>query len=507
MFVLAARRAANTGRNVMVVTSSDPSDDALAEHARRNHLVGFRGSLEDVLGRFVQALASHDGATVVCRLTADNVFPDGQLLDVMERDFLARGLDYLTSTGSTSGLPYGVSAEFTYLRHLRAACVESTDSYDRQHVMPAVARRFGRTVFEGYAHVRRGQDRCTVDCLDDYLRVLRVFNGVEDAVRAPALGLVERLGALADAPLVDRPVRELILAGARCGVDLATSSASSEETVRERGALIKTAIMNGVSYLDTARVYSDDEEAIGRVFAQGWTGRAGVITKLAPLPQDIGCADQVSAAAFVEASIFQSCAALRVSQIDVLLLDRAEHLAAWGGAAWRRLLSLRDSGVIGALGVCVRTPAELMGTIANPDIRWVQLPFSILDGRWSATVPLLKRVRAQRPLTVHVRGALLKGLLPSIEAALGGANSGDAQHATNWLQESVRRYARSSIVDLCLAYVRAQPWVDGIVLGINNMAQLREVLEAFSSAPLEADLVRRIDRDRPVVPESVLDPG
>lgn len=508
MFVLAARRAVNTGRNLVVVTSADSSDDALAEHARRNQLACFRGSLDDVLGRFVQALASHDDATIVCRLTADNVFPDGQLLDEMEKDFLARHLDYLTSTGSTSGLPYGMSAEFTYLGHLRAACAESTDPYDRQHVMPAVARRFGRTVFEGYAHARRAHDRCTVDCLDDYLRVVRVFSGVQDPVREPGLTLVGRLAALADAPIVNRPVRELILGGAQLSMDYGIANSSGKAGVREREALIKTAIMNGVSYLDTARAYGDSEETIGRVFAQGWTGRAGVITKLALLEHGLSGADQGSAAALVDASVFQSCAALRTSQLDALLLDRAPLLAAWGGAVWRRLLSLRDSGIIGSLGVSVQTPAELTAALANPDVRWVQLPLNILDSRWSGVVPLLEKARAQRPLTVHVRSALLQGLLPSADVALWRrANLADSQPVMDWLRQTAREYARSNIVDLCLAYVRAQPWVDGIVLGVDNVAQLRENLGYFCSPPLDADVLRRIELSRPVLPETVLDTG
>jgi len=503
MFVLAARRAANTGRELVVVTSADSSDDALAGCARRNQLTCFRGSLDDVLERFVQALVGHDDATIVCRVTADNVFPDGQLLDEMERDFLARRLDYLTSSDSTSGLPYGMSAEFTYLRHLRTACVESSDPYDRQHVMPAVARRFGRRVFQGYAHAGRAQDRCTVDCLDDYLRVVRVFSGVEDPVRVPALDLVGRLAALEDAPIVNRPVRELILGGAQLGMRSGAADFSRAPLIREREALIKTAIMNGASYIDTARAYGDCEEAVGRVFAQGWIGRAGVVTTLALVGEDL---DQGSVAALVDASVFQSCVALRTSQLDALLLQRAQHLAAWGGAAWRRLLSLRDSGLIGLLGVCVQTPAQLADALANPDVRWLQLPFNILDHRWSSIVPLLESARAQRPLTVHVHSALLGGLLPTSDAALWHrANFTDSQQVVDWLRRTAREYARANIVDLCLAYVRAQPWVDGIVLGVDNVAQLRENLLYFCSPPLEPDVLRRIALDRPVLPDSVLD--
>lgn len=142
--VLAAKRAANTGRQVIVATSTEWSDDGLAALLKGQGLGCFRGSLDDVLGRVVSALAEYDDQTIVFRLTADNIFPDGNLLDVMEADFLARGLDYLCSNGEPSGLPYGMSAEVTRLAHLREASLEASVDFDREHVTPYVIRKFGR---------------------------------------------------------------------------------------------------------------------------------------------------------------------------------------------------------------------------------------------------------------------------------------------------------------------------------------------------------------------------
>ena len=79
--VLAAKRAANTGRNVIIATSLESSDDGLAALIQSNGLRCFRGSLKNTLDRFVSALSVYDDQDIVFRLTADNVFPDGALLD------------------------------------------------------------------------------------------------------------------------------------------------------------------------------------------------------------------------------------------------------------------------------------------------------------------------------------------------------------------------------------------------------------------------------------------
>ena len=87
LVVLVAKRAANTGREVIVVISNENTDDYLAEVIANAGIRLFRGSLENVLSRFVDALESYDSDTVVVRLTADNVLPDGYLIDEVEKQF------------------------------------------------------------------------------------------------------------------------------------------------------------------------------------------------------------------------------------------------------------------------------------------------------------------------------------------------------------------------------------------------------------------------------------
>jgi len=508
MAVLAAKRAANTGRTVVVATSSDPSDDALAALIESHGLRCFRGSLENTLERFVEALASYDDATLVFRLTADNVFPDGQLLDEMEEEFRNRGLDYLSSTGVESGLPYGTSAELTLLRHLRAADCATTDKYDREHVTPYAIRRFGRQVFQKYTGLRKGHYRCTVDNLDDYLRIQKVFSGIEAPISVPALSLIDRLAALDDAPLSAQPAARLVLGGAQLGLDYGIANTAGKPAPGESRALIKTAIANGVCYIDTARAYGNSEEVIGKVLSHGWADRARVITKLDPLTDCPATAEEASVAAFVNASVYRSCAALRRDSLDVLLLHRAEHLDAWNHGVWRRLLELKRAGVMVALGVSVQTPAELTRAVREPDVTHIQLPFNVLDGRWSDSIRLLQQVRIERGITVHVRSALLQGLLPSVDPGLWTkANAAEPQRIIDWLRALVSEYRREDVADLCLAYVRSQTWLDGIVVGMESLAQLAQNIRYFSTPPLQSDDLRRIDLSRPSLADETLNPA
>ena len=84
IIILVAKRAANTGRPVIVATSNKASDDILVKSLIKNNISFYRGSSENVLSRFAKIVKNFDNEQLIFRLTADNVFPDGKLLDEME---------------------------------------------------------------------------------------------------------------------------------------------------------------------------------------------------------------------------------------------------------------------------------------------------------------------------------------------------------------------------------------------------------------------------------------
>jgi spore coat polysaccharide biosynthesis protein SpsF (cytidylyltransferase family)/aryl-alcohol dehydrogenase-like predicted oxidoreductase len=507
MAVLAANRAANTGRKVIVATSTEWSDDGLAATLEQYGLHCFRGSHENTLGRMVDALADYRDKTIVFRLTADNVFPDGGLLDELEAEFLTHSLDYLCCNGEPSGLPYGMSVEVTRLAHLREAARQSVDTYDQEHVTPYVIRKFGQRYFEKYKILKKGHFRCTVDCLDDYLVVQKVFSSVLDPIQVSSLELVDKLEGAPFQPRY-RPTSKLVFGAAQLGSQYGIANKTGQPDPKTSQELLKTAIANGVTYIDTARAYGNSEIVIGQSLKSGWEGRAKIITKLSPMENCPSDALAPVVHAFVDASVFQSCAALGVRKIDVLMLHRASHLYEWGGAAWQRMLSLQSSRMIGALGVSVQNANELSAVLIDPDVRYIQMPFNLLDWRWDSVIPQILAAKASRGVTIHVRSALLQGLLPSLDEELWrSANVDSSAMIIGWLLQKVQHCQRKNIADLCLGYVIGKEWVDGVAIGIDNMAQLLDNIELCNIPPLSREQVADIDQSRPKLPDATLNPA
>jgi aryl-alcohol dehydrogenase-like predicted oxidoreductase len=191
----------------------------------------------------------------------------------------------------------------------------------------------------------------------------------------------------------------------------------------------------------------------------------------------------------------------------VLLLHRAHHLTDWEGAAWRRLLELRSDGVIGVLGVSVQSPGEAKAALANSDVTHIQLGCNILDARWEeAGIPALAAARPD--VTIHARSALLQGVLLADDAGGWPKIDGlDWRALATWLRETAAGLGRWGVADLCYAYLRALPWLDGVVVGMASRAHLDENLALFACPALSAAQAAAIARLRPAVPAALLNPA
>lgn len=506
--VLAARRASTTGREVIVATSNDPDDDDLAAVVQAHGLRVHRGSLDNVLHRVVGAVAGFPDDTLFVRLTADNVFPDGTLIDEVADDFIARDAEYMLCNGVYSGLPYGVSCEVTRIRHLREAARHATIESDLEHVTPYVARNVGVSYFEKYVTLRKGHYRCTVDSYDDYTTIRRVFADIDDPIGASTFELIDRLPATPYQPSSNQPVPGLVVGTAQLGLPYGIANASGMPAASESKRLLKTAIANGAQWIDTARGYGQSEARIGAALADGWQERVRIATKLAPLDDCGPDAAAETVRARVDASVFESCMRLRVQKLDTIMLHRAAHIHAWNGAVWQRLLELKERGIIGTVGASVQSPAELLTSLREPQVGIIQLPFNLLDWRWDRCRDAIRERKAAGALIVHARSALLQGLLTTRDtAAWQKAHVDTPEVIFDWLGSMCQALGCSDVIDLCLRYVRSQDWIDGVVVGMETVDQVTCNVARFARPGLVKSDSATLELTRPYVEARTLDPS
>jgi aryl-alcohol dehydrogenase-like predicted oxidoreductase len=339
-----------------------------------------------------------------------------------------------------------------------------------------------------------------------------VFSRVEDPIAAPWQALCRILGELDDAPrsLLPRAERhrscaELVLGTVQLGLPYGVADDRGLPGEEEVSAILESALAHGVTHLDTARAYGDSEARIGRHLARGDRAALSIVTKLRPLSDG---EDRSAKEWALEASksVLESLVALKVDAVDTLLFHRAADVDLGGGAVLARLLELREEGRVRALGVSVQTPEEALAALGRPELTHVQLPMNLLDRRWAEVATAL----AERPeVMIVARSVLLQGLLSGrVPAERFPVNAGvDARALAEAMDELVRELGREDWVDLAIAFVRGEPWIDAIVVGVERAEQLRDLARRFEAEPLRDEERARVRARLPECPIELLDPS
>jgi len=500
--ILAAKRASNTGLDVIVATSVENSDDLLSSYLKCNSINLFRGSLNDTLNRFTCAIDGYEDDTIVVRLTADNVCPDGKLIEEVIETFISENLNYIYCNGSESGLPYGMSLEVTKAKFIREANRNTVSSFDREHVTPYIYNKFGKVPFTNYSNLEMGKLNCTVDNLNDYLSLSKVFQNIDDPLNISCLELCKLLDSNTEIVTRLLPVK-FVLGTAQLGMNYGINNLSGKPTVDVANDILLKALENKVSNIDTASMYGNSESIIGNFVASGWQGRTEIITKLF-LSQDELASNDV--ALVVENKIYKSLLNLRNSALDVLLLHRADYISIKDSIIWNSLLEFKKIGLIKVIGVSIQNESELIEVLKFDTVEHIQLPFNIMDWRWKQGIELIRDTKKIRKLTIHCRSAFLQGLLLSNdELKWTNAHVTDFSEIMLFLSLLTKKF-NAPLKDILLSYVTQKDWVDGVVVGVETSEQLIENLNslAFSEGDIDFNDVEKLI---PVLDFKTLDPS
>lgn len=502
--ILAAKRAANTGLDVIVTTSNECTDDALVSLLNKYEVRNFRGSLNNTLDRVVSSLNSYSDDTNVVRLTADNVGPDGHLITEVLNDFISSQVSYMYCNGECSGLPYGMSLEITKLSKLREANKLAKSSFEKEHVTPFIIKKYGKNVFKKYKNQLYGRLNSTIDNLDDYLFMEDVFKTIKNPVTVPFLTICDLIKKKQQVTGVLAP-KKFVLGTAQLGLNYGITNELSQPTQVQSFLILKTALQNKITSIDTASAYGESEEIIGRFLSTGWQGRADVITKLF-INDDELSRSEAEIELIVKIKILKSLLNLKVDFIDVLLLHRVDYAKCLNGAVWATLVSLKKEGIIKQLGVSVQNPDEAKFGLQLKGVDHIQMPYNILDWRWNDIIDQIKQVKARKQLTIHCRSAFLQGLFLSREIKLWNKAGVEDPSPVFEYFDMLQIRTKMPLTDILLTYITQQEWVDGVVVGIACHEQLISNLNSPAFEGLNIDFDNLLKK-RPVLTKQALDPS
>ena len=513
--IFCARRLGATSHEVVLATSDNRSDDLLSLTAERAGVKVFRGSLDNVLDRFVQCVGDLNDDDIVVRATADNPLPNGSFIDALIQASGGMESDYFGTSSPADGLPYGLSAEICLVGALRRVAEVTNDALDFEHVTTMLRRQAGPGGFickgllidEDLSHLR-----ATIDTLEDYLAMTSVFAGVDSPVAQDWKALIPRLpvdeSVIGQTPLGQNNhngFSSIMLGTAQFGSDYGVVNRTGRPSEAETEKILTLAIRSGVTHLDTARAYGDAESRVGRLIPVNAKAKVKIVTKLQPLDTLPDDAPEREVKTAIDASVYGSCRNLRREHLDVLMLHRSADMFRWQGATIRRLAELVREGVVDALGVSVYTPEEAIKCLSDRRITHLQIPFNLLDSRWLSG-KFLNELAQHPNVCVHVRSVFLQGLL--LNQAYAWPDWVDMRcKFTERIESLVRELGRKNSADLCMAYVRSFSWVTTLVLGVETLHQLEGLLALAAEPVLTQEQVCLVQGNFVDVPARLLNPS
>lgn len=502
--VLCAKRAGNLGLPVIVATSNEPEDDLLASTLDTYQIEYVRGSLNCVLERFILATQDLHNDDIIVRLTADNLFPDGAIIAEAVDYFIKEQSEFLTTTFAESPMPYGLSIEILSVATLRHLATFDLNHHDKEHVTSWMHRNIQNKHFyvpRSESSIDRHHLRCTLDTYSDYLSLQKVFVKVSDPIQSSWVTLVQQLSSLHSSYLPCCQVKtiqgvshsRLTLGTAQIGMTYGRTNKLGLPDEKTAYEIIEQSLQFGITSIDTANAYGLAEKRLGSALTMGRTAQVNIITKLNPLVWINEQTSNANIVAGVDASIFQSCYRLGVETLGVVMLHRWQHYYQFQGKIWQRLLELQQQGVIKNLGASVYTPDEAMHALQDPSIKYLQIPFNILDWRWLGK-DFLSQVEKRPDVIIHARSALLQGILAANVSDWPEISLLDSAEIIQALDYFVSVYNRKSRTDLCYAYARSFPWISSIVVGVESIAQLHENLALFHQPELNPEQIKAIQK-------------
>lgn len=179
---------------LVIATTVNGTDDPVVEFCAKKTIDCFRGSENDVLARYHQALKDHP-AEVVVRVTSDCPLIDPGLVDQVIQYYLEHKdhFDYVTT--DDQNFPRGLDVEVFSFKALDNAFRFGHEAHHREHVTPYIYRQGSEFRYGTYpSEETSGHHRWCVDEPADFeliSNILNAFKGRDDFTWKDCLALFD----------------------------------------------------------------------------------------------------------------------------------------------------------------------------------------------------------------------------------------------------------------------------------------------------------------------------
>ena len=246
--------------------------------------------------------------------------------------------------------------------------------------------------------------------------------------------------------------------------------------------MMRYALNNGVTSIDTARAYGDSEEIIGRFF-NDYDGETPFVSTKVPPYQNID--DLAGLEKHIIGNVETSLQHLGLSKVDNIMLHNGVSLTINGDRTAQIMGDLIKRGYCDMVGASVYNAAEIDKMLSYEQYTVTQIPMSIFDQRLINTGYVDKL--AKKGYTVFVRSVFLQGLFFLDPHKITDPILLEHAYPGILKLRDLAEKEGMSIAEMAISFLRDYPGVTSLVLGSDNVDQVSANIHYFDAHPLSEE--------------------
>ena len=228
---------------------------------------------------------------------------------------------------------------------------------------------------------------------------------------------------------------------------------------------IYLSIRKGINFFDTAPSYGNSEKYLGEV-----NKKIKIITKISIIKKD-------KIKESMNDSVNLSLKNLNRKYLDYLIIHDIEFFKKNNPKKiYKHLTNLKKKNLCKKIGFSVYTPSdiEFICKFGIPDV--LQIPLSIFN-RSFEKLRILKILK-KKGVEIHARSIFMKGFLLMDNSELPNYLKKYKKLHLNF-QNWCNRHQVSQL-EACINYIRNNTYVSKIIIGIDNVEELKEIIKFFN---------------------------
>ena len=268
------------------------------------------------------------------------------------------------------------------------------------------------------------------------------------------------------------------------GLDYGFTKRKSQDEVN---LILKTAVDNGITLIDTAREYGDSEDKIGN-FIENYKNDFVIATKLRII-------DELSDLSYkrlenkIYDSVEESLEKLKLNKIPILQLHQTVSDLYENNDFWDIINQLKEDNLIDLFGVSVYELSETKNITENYGnfVDFFQITYNIFDRRFDD----IQKELEENNIGLISRSTFLKGIIPcSIDEIPEGLED-IKPYKENLI--NLANNCELTVAELASIFVYYNDYINSTILGVNSPEELENNINSINK--FDENLLANVDFD------------